>query len=366
MSNVLENETQRQNRKPVLLIPLISTFQLVIIRPVTKRIQLWLKNGRCIERAHVRVERSLEKKLASRRDEGRGWVLQRGEGVGMKKRRGSARFGCSWCSTGANCPFYYSAGCKSPAKFDAWLTAGGEGLVEKRGRAWTAACPFQRNFPTLFHPISRPILARSAIFFPSLFNFINGANSLCKIVENNRGALPILNSWTLRLAEKRCRRGRIAASREFVDSRLVVRFRVFSGLFGSFRIPSFRLVARSPIAQPGPGPLQPFSFDSVYTCSGNGTIDNNWWVFEQVNFLTYRVRLIFWIILEANVDIIIDPQRGSQADSCNDDNGWILTCIRFFLFWTILERRLCASIESLEKSYSRRIRFYLIVIVQRR
>lgn len=57
------------------------------------------------------------------------------------------------------------------------------------------------------------------------------ANSLCKIVENNRGALPILNSWTLRLAEKRCRRGRIAASREFVDSRLVVRFRVFSGLF---------------------------------------------------------------------------------------------------------------------------------------
>lgn len=251
MSNVLENETQRQNRKPVLLIPLISTFQLVIIRPVTKRIQLWLKNGRCIERAHVRVERSLEKKLASRRDEGRGWVLQRGEGVGMKKRRGSARFGCSWCSTGANCPFYYSAGCKSPAKFDAWLTAGGEGLVEKRGRAWTAACPFQRNFPTLFHPISRPILARSAIFFPSLFNFINGANSLCKIVENNRGALPILNSWTLRLAEKRCRRGRIAASREFVDSRLVVRFRVFSCLF-EFLLSDWSLDRQSRNRDPDP------------------------------------------------------------------------------------------------------------------
>lgn len=77
---MLENETQRQNRKPVLLIPLISTFQLVIIRPVTKRIQLWLKNGRCIEHAHVRKIVGEKVGIATRRREGMGVTKGRRSG----------------------------------------------------------------------------------------------------------------------------------------------------------------------------------------------------------------------------------------------------------------------------------------------
>lgn len=148
--------------EPIIIISLISTF-----RPVNtsncdaKRIQLRWKT---VERRGIERIQWKDKRKSWRRDETKGrdgW--KRGA---VKKRRGSrsARLGCSWCSTGANCPFYYSAGCKSPAKFDAWLTARGEG----RGKAWksgrkrprvrfNAISPrfFIRFRPLLFFPLER-------------------------------------------------------------------------------------------------------------------------------------------------------------------------------------------------------------------
>lgn len=74
---------------------------------------------------------------------------------------------------------------------------------------------------------------------------------------------------------------------ESLSSCIVVRSRVSSCLFEYLLSigRSIPMIRQSRNGEPG---LQPFLFDSIYTYSGNGTTDDNWWV-----FLMYRVRLIF-------------------------------------------------------------------------
>lgn len=235
VTNLCNTKARCMKHEPIIIIPLISTF-----RPVNtsncdaKRIQLRWKT---VERRGIERIQWKDKRKSWRRDETKGrdgW--KRGA---VKKRRGSrsARLGCSWCSTGANCPFYYSAGCKSPAKFDAWLTARGE-VVEKRGKAGgrghvSVSTRFPRAFSSDFDR-----------FFSSLLNE-------CVIDENNRSPpdsdFPLANirrnrnKRTLRLTDKRVRlNSEWGISRVCLraSSFVLVSLRVFSNT-------SFRLVART-------------------------------------------------------------------------------------------------------------------------
>lgn len=254
---------------------------------------------RNIERTHTYTyQRRLEKKLGSRRDKEEG--LRREEGVGrrrwgecsaMKKwgSRGPRGLGCSWCSTGANCPFYYSAGCKSPAKFDAWLTARGKGRGNRGKADGRGRVSVSTQFPHAFS-------SRLSSLFPADFtSTVPPSSSLpCStsstertvrvIDENNRSPpdFPLVsswigrNKWILRSATNVYNawlnsEWSVGASREFVDSCLV-RFRVFSCLF---ELPPFDWsLDRKLIGQSRNREQWIFAiFYSICTYSSNGTID---------------------------------------------------------------------------------------------